>query len=51
MGSEIIILIGQDLALTGNKTHADGTFQDKMEEIDVKILIILKLMLLEVGRF
>lgn len=36
MGSEIIILIGQDLALTGNKTHADGTFQDKMEEIDVK---------------
>lgn len=35
MGSEIIILIGQDLALTGNKTHADGTFQDKMEEIDV----------------
>lgn len=35
MGSEIIILIGQDLALTGNKTHADGTFQDKMEEIDI----------------
>ena len=35
MGSEIIILIGQDLALTGNKTHADGTFQDKMEEIDM----------------
>lgn len=35
MGSEIIILIGQDLAMTGNRTHADGTFQDKMDEIDV----------------
>lgn len=35
MGSEIIILIGQDLALTGSKTHADGTFQEKMEEINM----------------
>lgn len=35
MGSRIIILIGQDLALTGNKTHADGTFAEKMSEIDV----------------
>lgn len=35
MGSEIVILIGQDLAMTGNRTHADGTFQDKMDEIDV----------------
>jgi len=35
MGSEIVILMGQDLAMTGNRTHADGTFQDKMDEIDV----------------
>lgn len=35
MGSRIIILIGQDLALTGNRTHADGTFQEKMDEINL----------------
>ena len=35
MGSKTIILMGQDLALTGNKTHADGTFHEKMEEISV----------------
>lgn len=35
MGARTIILIGQDLALTGNKTHADGTFKEKMEEVDV----------------
>jgi len=35
MGSRTIILMGQDLAMTGNHTHADGTFQDKMDEIDV----------------
>ena len=26
IGLKTIILVGQDLALTGNKTHADGTF-------------------------
>lgn len=36
VGIDTIILVGQDLALTGNKTHADGTFQEKMEEIDTK---------------
>lgn len=35
MGSRTIILVGQDLALTGNRTHADGTFQEKMDEIDL----------------
>lgn len=35
MGARTIILVGQDLAMTGNKTHADGTFQDKMDNIDV----------------
>lgn len=34
LGFERIILVGQDLAMTGNKTHADGTFQEKMDEID-----------------
>ncbi len=35
MGAKTVILIGQDLAMTGNRTHADGTFKDKMDEIDV----------------
>ncbi len=35
MGARTVILVGQDLAMTGNKTHADGTFQDKMDDIDV----------------
>ncbi|MEI3571178.1 MAG: hypothetical protein V8Q25_12225 [Roseburia faecis] len=35
MGAKTVILVGQDLAMTGNNTHADGTFEDKMEEIDV----------------
>lgn len=34
MGFQRIILVGQDLALTGNKSHADGTFREKMEELD-----------------
>lgn len=36
MGARTVILVGQDLAMTGNRTHADGTFQQKMDEIDVK---------------
>ena len=38
MGARTIILVGQDLALTGNKTHADGTFKKEMEEIDTSTL-------------
>ena len=34
LGAKNIILMGQDLALTGNKTHADGTFKEKMDTID-----------------
>ena len=34
VGIDTIILMGQDLALTNNRTHADGTFQEEMEEID-----------------
>lgn len=32
MGFETIILVGQDLAYTNNKSHADGTFQEVMPE-------------------
>lgn len=32
VGFETVIMIGQDLAYTNNRSHADGTFQDKMEE-------------------
>lgn len=35
MGAKTVILIGQDLAMTGNQTHANGTFQDKMDTIDI----------------
>ncbi len=34
-GFSQIILVGQDFAFTDNRTHADGTFQDKMPEIDM----------------
>ncbi|MBR5565683.1 MAG: motility associated factor glycosyltransferase family protein [Roseburia sp.] len=32
VGFETVIMVGQDLAYTNNRSHADGTFQDKMEE-------------------
>lgn len=34
LGIETVILVGQDLAFTNNRSHADGTFADKMEEVD-----------------
>lgn len=36
LGFSRIILVGQDLALTDNKTHADGTFKEKMDVIDTR---------------
>lgn len=42
MGFSRIILVGQDLALTGNKTHADGTFKEKMDEIDTSHSIMVE---------
>lgn len=33
-GCDPIILIGQDLAFTGQRSHADGTFKDKMEAVN-----------------
>ncbi len=34
LGIDTIILVGQDLAYTNNKSHADGTFHEVMEEYD-----------------
>lgn len=34
VGFKKIILVGQDFAYTNNRTHADGTFQEKMDIID-----------------
>ncbi len=34
-GCNPIILIGQDLAYTNKKSHADGTFRDKMQDVDM----------------
>lgn len=42
LGFSRIILVGQDLAMTGNKTHADGTFQEKMEEIDTSQCLMVE---------
>lgn len=35
MNASEIVFVGQDLALTNNKTHADGTFQEKMNSLSV----------------
>lgn len=35
MGAKTIILVGQDLALAGNKVHADGAFKDEKVKIDM----------------
>ncbi len=34
LGAKTIILVGQDLAYTNDRTHADGTFNKKMEQVD-----------------
>ncbi len=36
LGFRKIVFVGQDLAYTDNKSHADGTFQEKMEEEDTE---------------
>lgn len=35
MGAKTVILVGQDLALTGNKGHVDGAFEDEKIEINM----------------
>lgn len=42
MGYKTIILVGQDLAYTNNKSHADGTFAEKMPEEDTKCMMQVK---------
>lgn len=42
MGFQTIILVGQDLAYTDNKSHADGTFREKMPEEDTKNMVMVK---------
>lgn len=39
LGFRKIIFVGQDLAYTDNKSHADGTFQDAMPEEDTEEFI------------
>ncbi len=42
MGFKTIILVGQDLAYTDNKSHVDGSFQEKMPEQDTSGMIMVK---------
>ncbi len=42
IGLPCVILVGQDLAYTGNKSHADGTFNDVMKEEDTKNYIMVE---------
>lgn len=41
LGFDKIILVGQDLAFTGNKSHADGTFKEKMDIEDTKDFLMV----------
>lgn len=42
MGFRTIILVGQDLAYSDNKSHADGTFQETMPEENTEHMIMVK---------
>lgn len=42
IGLTPIILVGQDLAFTGNKSHADGTFEDVMKEENTKGFLMVE---------
>lgn len=42
MGFSTIILVGQDLAYSDNKSHADYTFQEKMPEKDTRKMFRVK---------
>lgn len=41
LGFRKIIFVGQDLAYTNHRSHADGTFQEKMPEEDTKGFIMV----------
>ena len=42
MGFDTIIMVGQDLAYTDHKSHADGTFEEKMPEKNTEHMIMVK---------
>lgn len=42
IGIRTIILVGQDLAYTNNKSHADGTFKDVMKEEDTSKFMMVE---------
>lgn len=42
MGIKTIILVGQDLAYTNNKSHADGTFQEIMPQENTSRFIMVE---------
>ncbi len=42
IGITRVILVGQDLAYTNNKSHADGTFQQVMEEEDTSRFMMVE---------
>lgn len=42
IGVKTVILVGQDLALTNNRSHADGTFREKMEELDTSHCLMVE---------
>ncbi len=41
IGIQTIILVGQDLAFTNNRSHADGTFHEEMPEQDTRNFIMV----------
>lgn len=42
IGLNPVILVGQDLAFTNNKSHADGTFHEVMQEEDTRYFLMVE---------
>ncbi len=42
IGIQRVILVGQDLAFTGNRSHADGTFEERMPEEDTSRFLMVE---------
>lgn len=42
IGIETVILVGQDLAYTNNRSHADGTFQEVMQQHDTSRFLMVE---------
>lgn len=42
-GCNPIILVGQDLAYTNMKSHADGTFRDKMQDVNMSERVYIEI--------